>query len=602
MCGILGQITFRGQHASLPQISLIMHRGPDGNGEWTNNDGTVYFGHTRLAILDPTPTGAQPMKDGSGRFTITFNGEIYNHLDLRLLLPGLPWRGNSDTETLVELLAVKGMDTLPLLRGMFAFAVHDSKDDSVLLVRDRLGIKPLWTKVDKKYFRFASEVRPLLNHDELKPNKHALSEYIGFGHFPGDGDIFEGVQSVAPGGWVRLDPNGKIVKGSWWPKGKLAHNKIQTKQDSVHRVNQLVTKVIEEHLISDVGVGAFLSGGIDSSIVTLVAGRALGKNLRTFTVGFPQGSFDERSVARQVAKQAGAEHSELVVSEDTCLAWVNEAVARLDLPSVDAINTYIVSKAVRDSGVKVALSGLGGDELFGGYDSFKDIPMLNWLAALPAIVSQKVVSIMPSKLKEKLEGLTSYTTADLAVARRRFTSVSSLKTMGFGNGTPFLEKVPEGLDTMGVISWSEIQGYMIPMLLRDSDQMSMAVGLEIRVPFVDHTLVEEVLSLPQQYKKGKGVKPLLVDAFINDLPREVYDRPKQGFALPMDVWMRGPLAELTNNGVNAAAEWLGLTDPIRQKKSFDKGNLHWTRVWHWCVLGQWLMNRQAAAKVLEPVQ
>ena len=140
------------------------------------------------------------------------------------------------------------------------------------------------------------------------------------------------------------------------------------------------------------------------------------------------------------------------------------------------------------------------------------------------------------------------------------------------------------------------------MLLRDSDQMSMAVGLEIRVPFVDHTLVEEVLSFPQQYKKGKGVKPLLVEAFINELPREVYDRPKQGFALPMDVWIRGPLAELTKNGVNAAADWLGIKDPIRQKESFDKGNLHWTRVWHWCVLGQWLMNRQAAAKVLEPIQ
>lgn len=601
MCGILGQITFKG-HAPHPQLKLISHRGPDGNGEWTNASGTVYFGHTRLAILDPTPTGAQPMTDASGRFTITFNGEIYNHLDLRLLLPGIHWRGSSDTETIIELFARKGMETLPLLRGMFAFAIHDTKDDTVVIVRDRLGIKPLWTKAEKNYFRFASEVRPLLNHGEIKPNQHALSEYIGFGHFPGNGDIFEGVQSIAPGGWVRVTPNAAVEKGNWWPMGKLAHKEVHSKKDAVDLVKQLVTKVIEEHLISDVGVGAFLSGGIDSSIVTLVAGKALGKNLRTFTVGFPQGSFDERSVARLVAKQAGAEHSELEVSEDTCLTWVNEAVARLDLPSVDAINTYIVSKAVRDSGVKVALSGLGGDELFGGYSSFKDIPLLTWLGSLPASVSEKVVGVMPRKLKEKLQGLSTYSTTELAVARRRFTSVENLSAMGFGHGTPFMGKVPEGLDTMGLISWSEIQGYMIPMLLRDSDQMSMAVGLEIRVPFVDHVLVEEVLTLPQQYKKGKGVKPLLVEAFMNVLPREVYDRPKQGFALPMEDWIRGPLAGLTKSGIEAAADLLGLTEPIRQKESFDQGHLHWTRVWHWCVLGQWLMNRQSAARVLEPTQ
>ena len=593
MCGILGQFTFKGPTVSLPQLSLLDHRGPDGSGEWTNASGNIYFGHTRLAILDPTPSGRQPMHDASNRFTITFNGEIYNHHSLRLLLPSIQWKSNSDTETLVELLAVYGLDCLSKLKGMFAFAVHDAQDDSVLLARDRLGIKPLWLQKTENYFRFGSEVRALLYPGELIPNKQFLNEYIGFGRVPNSGEIFPGVESVLPGAWVKLFPTGKIDKGNWWPSAQISKANVHTRKEAVHRMNELVTTAIKEHLISDVGVGAFLSGGIDSSIVTLVAGKELGKNLRTFTIGFPQGAFDERSIARQVAKKAGCEHTEIEVSEDTCLEWVKQAVECMDLPSVDAINTYIVSKAVRDTGVKVALSGLGGDEIFAGYPSFKDIPLIKWLGDLPPAVSRMLVRFAPQSLREKLSGISNFSVNELAIARRRFTSVESLHTLGFGEGTPIIPPAPDGLDTMGKISWAEIQSYMIPMLLRDSDQMSMAVGLEIRVPFLDHSLVEEAITLPQRYKKGKGVKPLLVEAFKADLPRDVYDRPKQGFTLPMSDWIRGPLATLTNDGINAAADWLNLSAPLKQKESFDQGNLHWTRVWHWCVLGHWLINQRA---------
>jgi len=596
MCGILGQITFKGPVSDLPQLNLLSHRGPDGNGEWTNALGNVYFGHTRLAILDPTPTGRQPMTDASGRFTITFNGEIYNHLDLRPLLPSINWRGNSDTETLVELLAVNGLRTLTQLKGMFAFAVHDAQNDSVILVRDRLGIKPLWLRSTDTYHSFSSEIRALLKAGEFKPNKQFLNEYIGFGRIPSTGEIFDGVQSITPGGWVKIDSKGKIEKGIWWPGEKFASANVHTREEATQRVNKLVTTAVKEHLISDVGVGAFLSGGIDSSIVALIAGKELGKNMRTFTVGFPQGAFDERAIARTVAKQAGSDHTEIEISEDTCLQWVKEAVGSLDLPSVDAINTYIVSKAVRDTGVKVALSGLGGDEIFAGYPSFKDIPLIQWLGILPPAISKHLVQFSPKSLSEKLGGLDRFGIIDLAVARRRFTSISMLESLGFGDGTPSLPAPPAGLDTMGLISWAEIQSYMIPMLLRDSDQMSMAVGLEIRVPFLDHNLVEEVISLPQKYKKGKGVKPLLVEAFKDLLPIEVYNRPKQGFTLPMSDWIRGPLAELTNEGIQAAADWLALAEPLQQKESFDKGGVHWTRVWHWSVLGHWLINQKSMTK------
>ncbi|HEX6890118.1 MAG TPA: asparagine synthase (glutamine-hydrolyzing) [Chryseolinea sp.] len=601
MCGILGQLTFKSPGPQVPQLSAIAHRGPDGNGEWTNKNGNVYLGHARLAILDPTPTGAQPMSDSTRRFTITFNGEVYNHLDLRPMIHNVEWRGTSDTETLVELFALKGLECLQHLKGMFAFAIHDNKDDSLTLVRDRLGIKPLWLKTTDNCFSFASEVRALIKPGEFVPNKQFLNEYIGFGRIPSTGEIFDGVESVAPGGWMKLKMDGTREKGNWWPGRHIATSKVSNQSDAVKRMNQLVTTAIKEHLISDVGVGAFLSGGIDSSIVTLVAGKELGKNLRTFTVGFPQGAFDERAIARQVAKKAGTDHCEIEVSEDTCLQWVKEAVASLDLPSVDAINTYIVSKAVTDRGLKVALSGLGGDEIFAGYPSFRDIPMIKWLGSLPPAIAKQLIGMAPRSLKEKLGGLSSFGIPELTVARRRFTSIPNLRGLGFGEGTPSMPKPPDGLDTIGLISWYEIQSYMIPMLLRDSDQMSMAVGLEIRVPFLDHCLVEEALTLPQRYKMGKGVKPLLVEAFKDELPRDVYDRPKQGFALPMSDWIKGPLGTLTNEGVQAAADWLGLAEPLHQKASFDKGNLHWTRVWHWAVLGHWLINQKSTVRDLASV-
>lgn len=593
MCGILGQLTFNNRFiSSFPPLDLLKHRGPDGKGEWTNAQSNVYLGHTRLAILEPTLAGYQPMPDATKRFMITFNGEIYNHLELRLLLPDVDWKGTSDTETLVELLAAMGIETLRLLKGMFAFALYDDSDGSILLVRDRFGIKPLWLRKHEDAYSFASEVRALFLPGEFKPVSKALSEYIGFGRMPAHGEVFEGMEEVPPGSWIKLQGKGGVEKGKWWPVGPFATSKAPRRQDYVQRINQLLSSSIEEHLISDVGIGAFLSGGIDSSIVALVAGKILGRNLRTFTVGFPQKGFDERLIAGQVAKKAGSEHYEVEVNEETCLSWVREAVMKLDLPSVDAINTYIVSKAVRATGLKVALSGLGGDELFGGYPSFRQVPLLTFLGLFPGL-SRQLIHLMPKNLKEKLSGIPGFTATELAVSRRRFTSVASLKAMGLTDGMPVIPPPPGPLNSMSRISWAEIQGYMIPMLLRDSDQMSMAVGLEIRVPFLDHQLVEEVMCIPRNYKNGRGVKPLLVEAFQVELPPEVYTRPKQGFALPMEIWIREPLSGFTKEGVLAAADLLGLSEPLRQRDEFQRGRLHWTRVWKWCVLGHFLAKQKA---------
>lgn len=596
MCGILGQISFKEPRPLQLDLKTIEHRGPDGQGTWANTSNTVHLGHTRLAILDPSPTGSQPMQDASGRFTITFNGEIYNHLKLRNRLTGISWRGNSDTETLVELYAHEQLSCLTRLKGMFAFAVHDDKDDTVLLVRDRLGIKPLWLKSDHGGYQFSSEARSLIDSNRFAPNNNFLKEYIGFGRAPSMGEIGEDIEAIPPGSWLRLSPNNEAKNKIWWPEPSFSPTKVQSKKEATAHIKTLTTQAIQEHLISDVGVGAFLSGGIDSSIVALIAGNQLGKNLQTFTVGFPQDDFDERDIARKVAKLAGSEHTEIEVREEDCLTWVKEAVHNLDLPSVDAINTYIVSKAVRDTGVKVALSGLGGDELFAGYPSFRQIPKLTWLEVLPKTLRDLVFKVSPNVLSQKFGGLSHYDTDTLTRNRRRFTGVKKLKQLGWETNQPTNYTTPTGLDTIGQISWAEIQSYMIPMLLRDSDQMSMAVGLEIRVPFLDHRLVEEALKLPQHYKKGNGVKPLLVDAFKDVLPNEVYNRPKQGFELPMHDWIKGPLASFTEFGIQTVAEFLSLNEPLEIKDDFDNDKVHWTRVWHWCVLGHWLHNQKIINK------
>ncbi len=599
MCGIIGQIITGDNHLdaipNFPDVKLLAHRGPDGHGEWTNENRTAYLGHTRLAILDPTPVGAQPMTDSTGRYWLTFNGEIYNHLALRQLIPSKQWRSTSDTETLLELLIDKGPQALSLLKGMFAFGFYDTLTGTLLLARDRFGIKPLWIFQNEQKLCFASELRPLLPCVEPSLAEDAFGEYIAFGRMPDSTPGIDGICSIPPGSWLEINHSGHKTTGTWWPVTTTFHptSTVKNRLDAAQQVQTLITQAVEEHLLSDVGVGAFLSGGIDSSIITMIAGRTLGKQLKTFTVGFPNGHFDERSIARQVATAAGSDHHEIEVDEHTCLDWVKEAVMVLDVPSVDAINTYIVSKAVRQTGIKVALSGLGGDELFGGYQSFSHVPLLSSLRYLPSGLRNALIKQTPAAYQEKLAGLPDPTIVNLTVARRRFVSTTKLRGHGLTDGLPKIADTPTGLDTMGQISWGEIQGYMIPMLLRDSDQMSMAVALEIRVPFLDHQVVETVLAMPQRYKRGKGVKPLLVEAFRNQLPTAVYDRPKQGFALPMDAWIRGPLSSFTEEGTAMAADLFKLSAPTESWLAFQRQEIHWTRLWTWSVLGHWY-NRHMA--------
>jgi asparagine synthase (glutamine-hydrolysing) len=356
----------------------------------------------------------------------------------------------------------------------------------------------------------------------------------------------------------------------------------------------LIDNAVEEHLLSDVPVASFLSGGIDSSVVTALAAQKLAKKLQTYSVGFDLAEFDETAIAQEIASRYGTDHHRIQLSEEEVIASVTEAVSKLDLPSVDAINTYIVSRAVAGHGVKVALSGLGGDELFGGYPSFRDVPRLQLVAALPSFL-RRIIGLAGNLGERSADLPRTGDAAELAHWRRRFFTDESIRHAGLPIVTEPVD-VPVALpDDFARISWTEMTGYMRRMLLRDADQMSMAVSLELRVPFLDHQLVEYVLGLPVAAKKRySGVKGLLVEVCRDLLPASVYDRPKAGFVLPMKQWMRGALAAFVEDGLHetVARDLLPQAFVKEMRVAFQRGRLHWTRLWSLVVLGHYAKRRQ----------
>lgn len=590
MCGIAAHFSSLGAATPL-DLRLIHHRGPDSSGGWSSPDGCCWLGNTRLAIVDLSPTGAQPMTDPVTGNVIVVNGEIYNHRALREQLGSdVHWQGTSDTEALLQGYGRWGHELLGRIKGMFAFAIYDAKQREMFVARDRLGIKPLYYTVRADGVRFASEVK-VLEEGERSITPAAVSGYLQWGACPERNLLYSDIRMLSAGHALILRADGDQKEWRYWPRSKALSS---PSNNAVAEVRRRVEIAVEEHLLADVPVASFLSGGIDSSIITALAAQRLEKRLQTFSVGFDSAEFDESGIAMEVAKRYGTEHHRIQLSEEEVIESVTEAVGKLDLPSVDAINTYIVSKAVAMRGVKVALSGLGGDELFGGYASFQDVPKLKLLARLPTVFRKAMGAV--AGLGERLADLPSTTDAgELARWRRRFMTDEMIQRAGLPSSATSFECPIDLPDDFARISWAEISGYMRRMLLRDADQMSMAVSLEMRVPFLDHELVEYVLGLPAAEKRrGSGVKGLLVEACRDLIPSSVYDRPKRGFVLPMKAWMRGPLSAFVETGLHEVVSRELLPDDFvsELRTSFQHDRLHWTRLWSIVVLGQFAQRLQ----------
>ena len=599
MCGLIGEFRFQDSAHPLP-LNPLRHRGPDAEGAWHSADGHCWLGHTRLAIQDLSPAGAQPITSHCGRFTLVFNGEIYNQCEVRAGLRFQNWRGHSDTETLVEGLAQRGPALLLELRGMFAFAAYDAQRQQLLLARDRLGIKPLYLEWQEGGLRFASERRALPGGLELSPQ--AISQVLAWGHLSAP-VAFSAPQAPQASGFVSL-PAGMAVRiNRQRPHDPVRYWPPQPRPDwsplpitTVHRarsfLRQQLEEVVEQHLLADVPVACFLSSGLDSGILTALACRIQPGRIASFTVAFPGAPEDESQLARQLAGHCGSEYHQLQVGDDQAQAWLEAGLAAMDVPSADGINVYLVSRAVAEQGIKVALSGLGADELFGGYPCHRLVPWLRHLGWLPPHLRHGLIQALSPRLAAKLQALPRWDCWHLGLTLRRWRTDQDLAAAG-ADRLIWPEVPPQRItQAWGQISWAELFGYTEPMLLRDGDAFSMASGLELRLPFLDHRLVEIALRMPQRFQRhGKG---LLRAACWDLFPPGYLDRPKQGFALPMALWMRGPLDELCRARLEAlqASGWLDSGWIAQQWQAFQAGQLNWPRAWSLVVLGEFALREQ----------
>ncbi|MEB3301088.1 MAG: asparagine synthase (glutamine-hydrolyzing) [Cyanobacteriota bacterium] len=588
MCGLIGELRWS-QQARPQSLDALRHRGPDAEGGWHSPDGHCWLGHTRLAILDLTPAGAQPITSHCGRFTLVFNGEIYNHLQVREGLRFQDWRGHSDSETLVEGLAQRGVSLLDELCGMFAFAAYDTHKQELLLARDRLGIKPLYLQWGEGGLRFASERRALDGSCQLTADQ--VSQVLAWGHlstplaFPEPGT--SGPASLPPGQVLRLQQQRSPEPQRYWPSqapSDWSPLPVRSAHQARAQVRALLEVVVQEHLLADVPVACFLSSGLDSGILTALACRFQPGRIASFTVAFAGAPEDESTLARQMARHCGSDHHELHLSDEQALGWIADGLAAMDGPTADGLNTYLVSRAVAEQGIKVALSGLGADETFGGYPSFRTVPWLRQLRWLPAPLRRQLLRRVGS-LQPKLQGLQAWDGWSVGVSVRRFIGDADLAEAG---AKPLRRPEPPPIPirrSHGQISWAELFGYCEPMLLRDSDVFSMAASLELRVPFLDHRLVETALRMPQRFHGP--AKGLLREACLDLFPADYLNRPKQGFALPMRPWMLGPLRELCLSRLESlqASGWLDPPWIRRQWQAFEAGQLRWTRAWNLVVLG-----------------
>ncbi len=627
MCGIAGILTTRPELDLAPALAAmrlaLRHRGPDDEGQAELAlPGGYRLGlcQTRLAIIDLSPGGHQPMTDPATGACVVFNGEIYNHQAVRTHLT-YPFRSSSDTETLLAGWVERGDAILAALRGMFAVAVYDAARRQFWLARDRLGVKPLYAAhVAPDTWLFASEVRALLASGLLprRLNPQAIESYLAFGAAMAPWTFLDGVRGLLPGeAWCfDLDrPDFQPQRRRYWrPAFARADAPPVSRAAALERLRPVLREAVSLRMVADVPVGVFLSGGIDSSsVVALLAEQ--GHTLHTFSVVFGEASFDESEHSRAVARRYRTEHTELHLRPEDVLSHFDNALRAYDQPSIDGLNTYFIAEATRRAGVKVALSGLGGDELFAGYSYFRLLANLEGglrrgLARLLWYGLRLVAprSVRTDKLEQILQGgrsrLNAYSVCRQVMARGRRDGVRAGEGRAADVTLPpevfeTLEAEAAGLDPINAHSLLELSLYLENMLLRDTDQMSMAHALEVREPLLDHVLVETVAALPGRLKTRPGrhsrLKGLLTDALPNPLPPGILNRPKMGFVLPWEKWLReelrpwitallhdrGAVEAATLNPPGVRALWddfLTRKPGVRYSDIFCLANLvHWAR-------------------------
>lgn len=595
MCGISGFFNLSGPLPSLETAEAILgrmtrvlaHRGPDGEGLWLDPEAGIALGHRRLSIRDTSLAGAQPMRSHDGRYVLTYNGEIYNAEDLRREVEAvagqpIPWRGRSDTEVFLEACAVLGVRrALEQSIGMFAFGLWDARERTLILGRDRFGIKPLYWAVCEGQLLVGSELKALHQHPAFHPDidRNMLAAFFRNGYLPPPLTLYAGVHQLRPGHLLHVRQHEEPKTEQWWSARKVAlagiANRVQNHREALLELHALLRDAVSRRLVSDVPIGAFLSGGIDSSLVVALMQEASPTPVRTYSIGFEETEFNEAPYARAVAEALGTEHTELYVRGEDAIRLIPQLPRIYDSPFSDSsqIPTFFLSQLTRRD-VTVALSGDGGDELFGGYaQAGRSIPFKKGMLLSRSLRYQR----------------THF---------RRWMGIDVVP----GGRTParyFVEGLSDGMftDDSELTEIIDTEHYLAGDILTKVDRASMAVSLEVRPPLLDHRIFALAWRMPPDLRRalGKGKWPLrhLLDAYVSPV---LTDRPKQGFGCPLLLWLRGPLRDWAEDllapGRLRREGWLNPEAVAEMWRKTLAGEAYVENIWSALMFQSWLENRQ----------
>ena len=614
MCGITGYKSLSPQAPNLSRhledaVGTLSQRGPDFSDVFVEN--SVGLGHTRLSIIDTSSNGNQPMRDPSGRYVLVFNGEIYNYKELKANLVGIEWQSSSDTEVLLHMLMQKGKECLSELNGFFSLAFYDTREDTMLLARDRFGIKPLHYFHDEQFLAFGSEMKALLSYPIDRSLDHeSLYWYLRLTYLPLHRSMIQGVKKLLPGNYLEVEDH-EVRTGVYCdlePIDATGYSYEEAKKETV----RLLEQSVERRMVADVPLGAFLSGGTDSSaVVSLASG--FNQNLNTFSIGYKDHSFfDETNYAELVAKRFGTNHTTFSLTNDDLLDSLPSVIGYIDEPFADssAIPTYILSQKVSQS-MKVALSGDGADELFGGYYKHLAFTKANETSLSNSVLRQmgKLTSIIPQSRSSKVGNLarrmTKYATLlKLSPGEKYWMLASFLQNPNTllkdpsSAGAPLLNQRNGELSDLNDFLDTDLRVVLPGDMLTKVDLMSMANSLEVRVPFLDKDLVSFARSLPSTYKVSHNQrKRVLQDAFEHILPKELHHRAKKGFEVPMLAWLRNELNQDLHDTVFNLDYLLAqgifeveAIELLKQKlNSGNPGDVHAT-LWTLYVFQKWYKN------------
>ena len=616
MCGVSGIFDWNSLK-NAERVASIMkdaqyHRGPDYSS--TYRDENILLSHNRLSIIDLDPHSNQPMHSSTGDVVISYNGELYNYLSLKSELEATyAFKTQSDTEVIIASYLKWGMRMLDRFEGMFAFALWDKAKKQLFLVRDRMGIKPLYFMEYGKSILFSSSCNAIIeavSEKSFSLNNNSIQEYLNFGTVYSPSTIIDKVKSVENSHYIHISSESFDQFKYWEPTKQTEVDNLKY-DDITKKVNQLLLQSVEKRLIADVPVGIFLSGGIDSSTLVAAASKVAKNKVNTYSVTFDDETYDESTYARQIADLYATNHNEIKVDPNSLLNNMEKYIKQMDHPTVDGLNSYVISNAVSNENIKVAISGAGSDELFLGYPFYKlagQFEENQWVQSFPPflkkIAGYFVKQMYTDHKGEKLASILNQKFLKLDYYYPFFRKMYSdrelnhlITTFNFNSSSYAFDWFQQNIGQKSTwpfyskLSLLETECYLQHVLLRDADQMGMANSLEIRVPFLDHQLIEFVLSVPDKYKVGAHQKQLLLDSVSGWIPDEIVDRKKMGFVLPIEKWMKNELNSFCENALKELETFkdFDLKYVFKMWNHYLAGDpqIQWVKIWSLVILGCW---------------